>query len=78
MRLKKYVIKFDFNKLGAIAGKLVLSGIVMLLIILLLNKIYFIGLAILSTVIYFSLLYLFKAFSEEDLNFIRNFLKKTA
>ena len=73
----KNVIKFDFNKLGAIAGKLMLSGSVMLLIILLLNKIYFIGLAILSTVIYFSLLYLFKTFSDEDLNFIRNFLKKT-
>ena len=72
----KNVIKFDFNKLGAIFGKLVLSGLVMLLIILLLNKIYFIGLAILSTVIYFSLLYLFKIFSEEDLNFFRSFLKK--
>lgn len=72
----KNVIKFDFNKLGAIFGKLILSGIVMLLFIVLLNKIYFIGLAILSTVIYFSLLYLFKTFSEEDLDFIRNFLKR--
>jgi O-antigen/teichoic acid export membrane protein len=72
----KNVIKFDFTKLGAVVGKLVLSGIVMLLIILLLNKIYFIGLAILSTGVYFSLLYLFKTFSEEDLDFIRNFLKK--
>ncbi len=72
----KNVIKFDYNKLGAIFWKLVLSGLVMLLMILLLNRIYFIGLAILSTVIYFSLLYLFKTFSDEDLDFIRNFLKK--
>lgn len=72
----KNVIKFDFDKLGSLSGKLVLSGVVMLLIIILLNKVYFIGLAILSTAIYFSLLYLFKTFSEEDLDFIRNFLKK--
>jgi len=72
----KNVINFDFNKLGAIFGKLVLSGLVMLLMILLLNRIYFIGLAVLSMAIYFSLLYLFKTFSAEDLDFIRSFLKK--
>jgi len=72
----KNVIKFDYSKLGAISGKLVLSGIVMLLFIILLNRIYFIGLAILSTMIYFSLLYLFKTFSEKDLDFIKNFLKR--
>jgi len=72
----KNVIKFDFNRLGAISGKLVLSGMLMILTIILLNRIYFIGLAILSIIIYFSLLYIFKTFSEEDLNFIKNFLKK--
>jgi O-antigen/teichoic acid export membrane protein len=72
----KNVIKFDVNKLGAISAKLILSGVTMLLIVILLNRIYFIGLAILSTVIYFSLLYIFKTFSTEDLDFIKSFLKK--
>ncbi len=72
----KNVLKFDFNKMRAIFGKLIVSGAAMLLIIILLNRIYFIGLAILATVIYFFLLYLFKIFSEEDLEFVRSFLKK--
>ena len=72
----KNVIRFDFYRLGAVLGKLVLGGIVMILTINLLHRIYFIGLAILATVIYFSMLYIFKTFSEEDLTFIKDFLKK--
>jgi len=75
----KNVIRFDFNRLGAIFVKLVLSGMIMIVTINLLHRVYFIGLAMLSTVIYFSLLYVFKTFSAEDLDFIKNiFKKKTA
>jgi len=74
----KHVIHFDFNRLGAISGKLIFSGIAMIVIILVLHHLNFIGLAILATVIYFSLLYAFRTFSDEDLNFIKNFLKKKA
>jgi hypothetical protein len=72
----KNVIRFDFHRLGVILGKLVLGGIVMILTINLLHRVYFIGLAILATLIYFSLLYIFKTFSDEDLTFIKDFLKK--
>ncbi len=72
----KNVIKFDFKNIGTILGKLIVSSAAMLLIIILLNRIYFIGLAILAIGIYFSLLYIFKTFSEEDLAFIKSFLKK--
>ena len=72
----KNVIRFDFGRLGAIAGKLILSGMVMIATILLFHRVYFIGLALLATAIYFILLYMFKTFSEEDLTFIKSFLKK--
>ncbi|MDZ7376631.1 MAG: oligosaccharide flippase family protein [candidate division KSB1 bacterium] len=70
------VIKFDYAKMAAIAGKMVLSAGAMLLVILLLDRVFFISLAVLAVIIYFALLYLFKAFAAEDLNFIKSLLKK--
>jgi len=70
------VIQFDYLKMGVVAGKLLLSTGAMLLIMVLFHRIYFIGLAVLAALIYFVLLFLFRAFATEDLNFVRMLLKK--
>jgi hypothetical protein len=41
-----------------------------------LSQINFISLSVLAMIIYFTLLYVFKTFSEEDIAFIRNCLRK--
>ncbi len=72
----KRLIKFDYMKMGAIAGKLVVSAGVMVLVIRLLDRLFFVSLAALAALIYVALLFLFKTFAPEDVDFIKGLLKK--
>jgi O-antigen/teichoic acid export membrane protein len=72
----KNIIKFDMHRLGVVAGKVAIGGFIMIGIILLLNKMNLFGVMFFSTMIYFSVLFLVKVFSEEDLQFFKRILKR--
>lgn len=74
----KNIIKFDMQRLGVAAGKVAIGGLVMIGIILLSSKMNLYGVMFFSTMIYFSVLFLVRVFSEEDLQFFKRILKRRA
>lgn len=72
----KNIIKFDMQRLGVAAGKVAIGGLVMIGIILLSSKMNLYGVMFFSTMIYFSVLFLVRIFSEEDLQFFRRIIKR--
>jgi O-antigen/teichoic acid export membrane protein len=72
----KNIIKFDMHRLGVVTGKVAIGGLVMIGIVLLLSKMNLFSIVFISTMIYFSVLFLVKIFSEEDLQFFKRILKR--
>jgi len=72
----KNIIKFDMHRLGVITGKVAIGGFIMIALILLLSHMNLFGIVFLSTMVYFTILYLIKVFSEEDLQFFKSMLKR--
>lgn len=74
----KHIIKFDLPRLGMIAGKLAISSLIMIAVILMMKTMNIFGIVIFSTMIYFSVLFLVKIFSEEDLQFFKRIIMRRA